>query len=94
MPPRRWDPDQAFLDRLVATAGAPWTASVPLRTLAPDRRRRRSTGSRCDYPGAQRRRELPALYLRALDAMHTSISLLAAILTDPTQLVPELRPAR
>ena len=40
-------------------------------------------------PGPQRRRELPALYLRALDSMHTSISLLSAILTDPTQLIPE-----
>ena len=26
MPPRRWDPEQAFLDRLVASADAPWTA--------------------------------------------------------------------
>lgn len=87
MPPRRWDPDQVFLDRLVATAAAPWTASVPLRTLAqtaPPEIDRQPLA----YPSGQRRRELPAPYLRALDAMHTSISLLGAILTDPTQLVP------
>ena len=89
MPPRRWDPDQAFLDRLVATADAPWTAAVPLRTLA------QTSPPEIDrqplvYPSDQRRRELPGLYLRALDAMRTSISLLGAILTDPTQLVPEL----
>ena len=88
MPPRRWDPDEAFLDRLVATADAPWTASVPLRTLAqtaPPEIDRKPLA----YPSTQRRRELPALYLRALDAMHTSISLLGAILTDPTELIPE-----
>jgi len=87
MPPRRWDPDQVFLDRLEATAAAPWTASVPLRTLAqtaPPEIDRQPLA----YPSGQRRRELPAPYLRALDAMHTSISLLGAILTDPTQLVP------
>jgi hypothetical protein len=88
MPPRRWDPEQAFLDRLVATADAPWTAAVPLRTLAgtspPEIDRQPLT-----YPSGQRRRELPALYLRALDAMHVSISLLGAILTDPTELVPD-----
>jgi len=89
MPPRRWDPEQAFLDRLVATADAPWTAAVPLRMLAqtaPPEIDRQPL----DYPSVQRRLELPGLYLRALDAMHTSISLLRAILTDPAQLVPEL----
>jgi hypothetical protein len=88
MPPRRWDPGPVFLDKLVATAAAPWTASVPLRTLAetsPPEIDRQPL----DYPADQRRRELPTEYLRALDAMHLSISLLSAILTDPTQLVPE-----
>jgi hypothetical protein len=91
MPPRRWDPDPVFLDRLVAVAGqAPWTAATPLRSLA------ESSPPEVDrqplsYPRAERRAELPRDYLRALETMHASIALLAAVLADPqaTDLVEE-----
>lgn len=83
MPPRRWDPSPAYLDRLVAVARrAPWTAAVPLRTLAqaaPPEVDRQPL----QYPRTARRGELPSGYLRALEATHTSINLLSAILADP-----------
>ncbi len=93
MPPHRWNPDQVFLDRLVAVAGrAPWTAAAPLRSLA------QSSPPEVDrqplhYPRAERRLELPRDYLRALDTMHASIALLAAILEDPdaTDLVEDFQ---
>jgi len=90
-PPKRWDPDPVFLDRLVAVgAQAPWMAPVSLRVLAGtdppavDRQR-------LQYPAGQRRRELPGTYLTAVAGMHTSINLLSAVLTDREQLVPELQ---
>ena len=93
MPPRRWDPDQVFLDRLVAVAGrAPWTAATPLRSLA------ESSPPEVDrqplsYPRAERSSELPRDYLRALETMHGSIALLTAVLADPeaTDLVRDLQ---
>lgn len=90
MPPRRWDPDLAYLNRLVDVAArAPWMAPVSLPALAGqeppevDRRPLR-------YPKQQRDRELPRTYLRALASMHTSINVFASILTDRDALVPQL----
>jgi hypothetical protein len=93
MPPRRWDPDPAYLDRLSDVASqAPWMARVSLRQLAareaPDVDR---AGLR--YPAGQRRQELPETYLTALSAMHTNIDVFAAVLSDPEQLVPQMRRA-
>jgi hypothetical protein len=42
------------------------------------------------YPRAQRARELPDSYVRALDVQQGSIENFAAILTDPTRFVPRL----
>ncbi|HEU4910750.1 MAG TPA: DUF6049 family protein [Actinomycetes bacterium] len=90
MPPRRWDPDLAYLNRLVDVASrAPWMAPVSLPALAGqeppevDRRPLR-------YPKQQRDRELPDTYLNALSNMHTSINVFASILTDRDALVPQL----
>lgn len=90
MPPRRWDPDLAYLNRLVDVAArAPWMAPVSLPALAGqeppevDRRPLR-------YPKQQRDRELPGTYLSALSNMHTSINVFATILTDRDALVPQL----
>ena len=66
---------QAFLDRLVATADAPWTPRCRCGRW-PSRPARRSTGSRCDYPSGQRRRELRRAVPARADAMHSGISLL------------------
>ncbi|HEX7186737.1 MAG TPA: DUF6049 family protein [Actinomycetes bacterium] len=91
VPPRRWDPDPAFLDRISrAVPEAPWMAPVPFAELVA------SEPPEVDrqplhYPAAQRRRELPAAtYLSAVRGMRTSISLLSAILTDRSELIPEL----
>lgn len=89
-PPRRWDPDQAYLDRLVeVTTQAPWAAPVGLGDLVasepPEVDR-----EPLQYPAEQRQLELPASYLSALEGMHTSINVFSGILTDRTQLVPEL----
>lgn len=89
-PPRRWDPSQAYLDRL-ATVGAqaPWMAPVSLAQIAAgdppevDRAPLR-------YPAPQRRQELPGTYLTAIEDMHTGINVFSAILTDPTRIVPSL----
>jgi hypothetical protein len=92
-PPRRWDPSPEYLDRLSsAAAEAPWMAAVPLAELAAseppevDREPLR-------YPAQQRRLELPRTYLTALEETHTSINVFSAILTDRTQLVPDLNRA-
>ena len=83
MPPRRWDPDPVFLERLTSVAGrAPWTAATPLRALAqtaPPEVDRQPLA----YPRAERRAELPRDYLRAMDTMHASVALLSAVLADP-----------
>lgn len=89
-PPRRWDPDQAYLDRLVeVTTQAPWAAPVGLGDLVasepPEVDR-----EPLQYPADQRQLELPASYLSALEGMHTSINVFSGILTDRTELVPEL----
>lgn len=89
MPPRRWNPSQAFLDQLLPVATAPWTAPVGLRELiasAPPEVDR----ARLTYPKAERRRELPESYLDALDTQRESITNFAAILTDQSRLVPGL----
>jgi hypothetical protein len=92
-PPRRWDPSAEYLDRLAdGGAQAPWMAPVPLGQLAAteppevDREPLR-------YPAAQRRLELPRTYRTALEGTHTSINVFSAILTDRTQLVPDLNRA-
>lgn len=91
MPPRRWDPDPAYLDRLAGIGSqAPWMAPVSLRLLAasePPEVDRKPLS----YPRRERRRELPDTYLTALSGMHTAINLFAAVLTDREQLVPEMR---
>lgn len=89
MPPRRWDPSQAFLDRLVTLAAAPWQAPVGLATLAatppPEVDRGRLT-----YPRSAARAQLPAAYLTGVTELASEINNFAAILTDRTQLVPGL----
>lgn len=90
MPPRRWDPDPAYLDRVVgATSGAPWVRAVPLRELAaappPEVDR-----AAVVYPRVQRLAELPRSYLTALRAMRESSAVFAEILTDRTAYLPEL----
>ncbi|MGH8895050.1 MAG: DUF6049 family protein, partial [Actinomycetes bacterium] len=89
-PPRRWNPDPAYLERVVSVAAqAPWMSGVPLPQLVGteppevDREPLR-------YPAGQRRRELPGSYLTALAGMHASIALFSAVLTDRTELVPGL----
>ena len=89
VPPRRWDPPQAFLDQLVALASAGWTAPVSLPELAAaDPPEVDRTG--LHYPRAQRRGELPVSYVSALRAMQESTSDFADVLTDRTRLVPGL----
>ena len=89
MPPRRWNPSQAFLDQLLTLADAPWTAPVTLRELITSAPPEVDRG-KLTYPAAQRRQELPSSYLSALDTQRENITNFAAILTDQTQLVPGL----
>ncbi len=87
-PPRRWDPDPAFLDRLIGVAtSAPWMDPAPLTELAgqPPPEVDRTT---VRYPKAQLRAELPASYLSAVSDMHDGVSLFSAILTDRSQYIP------
>jgi hypothetical protein len=90
MPPRRWSPSQAFLDQLVAVAGASWAAPVALRELAADPLPEVDR-ARLRYPRAERRAELPESSLRALDLFRSKTALFASILTDKTRLVPGLQ---
>jgi Family of unknown function (DUF6049) len=89
-PPRRWDPSQEFLDRLVAgTSAASWmtgTALTGLRTSPPAEVERKAL----HYPSAQRKQELSAPYLSALRSQHSRISIFAAVLTEPALIVPGL----
>jgi Family of unknown function (DUF6049) len=89
-PPRRWDPPQEFLDRLVAgTAAASWmtgTALTGMRTAPPAEVERKGL----HYPAAQEKRELSAPYLTALRSQHSKISIFAAVLTKPDLLIPDL----
>jgi hypothetical protein len=89
-PPRRWDPPQVFLDRLVAgTSAASWMTGTSLsgmRTAPTAEVERR--GLR--YPASERRRELPAPYLTALGSQHSRISTFAAVLSKPDAIVPGL----
>jgi hypothetical protein len=89
-PPRRWDPPQEFLDRLVAgTTQASWMASTSLtgmRTAPPAEVERKALR----YPAAERDRELSAPYLTALRSQHTRISIFADVLTQPDLIVPSL----
>jgi hypothetical protein len=89
-PPRRWDPQQAFLDRLVTGASAAsWmsgTALSGMRSAQPAEVERRAVR----YPAAQRKRELPSPYLAALRSQHSRISLFGAVLTKPEEIVPAL----
>lgn len=89
-PPRRWDPDPAYLARLADVASrAPWMAPVPLAQLA-DSEPPEVDRASLQYPAQARRRELPASYLRAIAGMQTSIDVFAAVLTDRTRFVPGL----
>jgi hypothetical protein len=89
-PPRRWDPPQEFLDRLVAGASqASWmtgTALTGMRTAPTAEVERRAV----HYPASQRRHELPKPYLTALGTLHSTIATFAAVLTKPELIVPEL----
>jgi hypothetical protein len=89
-PPRRWDPPQEFLDRLVeGTSAASWmtgTSLSGLRTAPPAEVERRGVR----YPASERRHELPAPYLTALGSQHTRISTFAAVLSRPQAIVPGL----
>jgi Family of unknown function (DUF6049) len=90
VPPRRWDPPQEFLDRLVAgTSAASWMTGTSLADMrnAPVAEVERR-GVR--YPTAERAHELSAPYLTALGSQHTRISTFAAVLTKPEQIVPGL----
>jgi len=90
MPPRRWDPTQDYLDRLVEVgAQAPWMAPVSLTELAGTEPPEVDRGP-LRYPATQRSAELPAPYLGAVASMDASIDVFATILTDRDQLVPEL----
>jgi hypothetical protein len=90
MPPRRWDPSQAFLDQLVTVAQAPWTAPVTLRELAADELPEVDREP-LRYPAGQRRTELPDAWLTAMDRFRSQTALLSAVLTDRTQYVPGLQ---
>jgi Family of unknown function (DUF6049) len=89
-PPRRWDPPQEFLDRLVAgTSAASWmtgTALTGMRTAPPAEVERKGL----HYPAAQRKHELSSPYLSALRSQHSRISIFAAVLTKPALLIPGL----
>jgi hypothetical protein len=90
MPPRRWNPSQAFLDQLVAVGPAAWAAPVSLRELAADPLPEVDRAP-LRYPRAERRAELRESSLRALDTYRSKIALFASILTDRTRLVPGLQ---
>jgi hypothetical protein len=89
-PPRRWDPPQEFLDRLITgTTQASWmtgTSLTGMRTTPPAEVERKPLR----YPAAERKRELPAPYLTALHAQHGRISIFADVLTQPDLIVPDL----
>jgi hypothetical protein len=89
-PPRRWDPPQEFLDRLVAGASAAsWLTGTTLsgmRTAAPAEVERRAL----HYPAAERKRELSDSYVTALRSQHAKISVFAEVLTQPEKIVPDL----
>lgn len=90
LPPRRWNPDPAFLQRLVSlVTGAPWIAPTGLRELAatpPPEVDRLPV----QYPAEQRAAELPRTYLLAVDGMRDSTAVFAKILTEPEAYVPGL----
>lgn len=92
-PPRRWNPPQVFLDRLVTgVAAAPWIASAGLSDM------RASTAAEVErrsvrYVKAARRGELPGLYLNALKDLHKNINLFSGVLADRAnraKIIPEL----
>jgi Family of unknown function (DUF6049) len=89
-PPRRWDPPQEFLDRLVAgTSAASWmtgTALAGMRTAPPAEVERKGL----HYPDAQQKHELSAPYLSALRSQHSRIAIFAAVLTRPKLIIPNL----
>ena len=89
-PPRRWNPPQAFLDRVVeGTSAASWmtgTALTGMRTAPAAEVERRTV----HYPASQRRQELPPPYLTALGSLHSKIATFAAVLTQPDKIVPDL----
>ena len=90
MPPRRFDPDPAFLDRLVGgAAAARWLEPVSLRQFA-DTPPPEVDRAPLDYPRAQRAGELSPAYLKALESMHEGVAVFAAILTDTSAYVPGL----
>jgi Family of unknown function (DUF6049) len=89
-PPRRWDPPQEFLDRLVAgTSAASWmtgTSLAGMRSAPTAEVERRGV----HYPAAERAHELSAPYLTALGSQHSRISTFAAVLSKPELIVPNL----
>jgi hypothetical protein len=89
MPPRRWDPTTEYLDRLADGAQAPWTAPVSLTDLADQEPPEVDRGP-LRYPKAQRAAELPPAYLTAVRDTQSSINIFASILTDRSQMIPEL----
>ena len=93
MPPRRYDPDPAFLERVASTLEqASWLQPISLAGLAAtpppeiDRQPLR-------YPRQQRAAELPRSYLRAIHAMHESVAVFADVLSDPSVYIPRLERA-
>ncbi|MDQ1627861.1 MAG: hypothetical protein QOI54_1605 [Actinomycetota bacterium] len=91
-PPRRWDPPQAFLDRLVAgAASAPWisgTSLATMRSASPGEVERRGV----HYPASRRRAELPRSYLAAVKTQHERIRLFLGVLppADRAAVQPNL----
>lgn len=92
-PPRRWDPPQEFLDRLVSgVASAPWMSPTGLADAlaAPVAEVERET---VRYPSAAKKAELPAAYLTALKSQHTNIASFNGVLADRAnrdKIIPEL----
>ena len=90
VPPRRWDPDPAFLDRL-SPGGRPrrrgWRRCrfAELAASEPPEVDRQPL----HYPaGSARRGAAGATYLSAVRGMRTSIAMLSAVLTDRSRADP------
>jgi hypothetical protein len=79
-PPTRWDPPQAFLDRLVTgLSDATWLTGTSLdemRASSPGEVERRPVR----YPPGARRAELPRAYLSAVRSQHARIDLYGKVI--------------
>jgi hypothetical protein len=86
-PPRQWSPDGPEIDRLVtASPDASWLSTGSVGQLV------RSRPPEVDrvalrYPREERRRQLPASYLSAVQALHDSVDNFAEVLTNPQTFV-------